>query len=360
MRVMLPAASAVAFSCVLALSGWAAQSPVETLPQKNKKAAPPADQVGAVPPSCDAGGPYMAECSGPQSAVPVFGQGDDADGTVVSYFWFEECPFGFFDDPTSQSANYIIDMTGVCSRTCGPFELRVTSGGQTTNCQGIATVVDTTPPVLVCPPDVTDIWGIPTDPASTGMALATDACHANPALDMVEVITPQGPGFEQIIDRTWTATDLCGLTSTCTQRITLLSPSGGPAPLEVDLGDCGGTFDREGDRFVSMVLYGGSSMPLGGVDAATVKLVNMSQPAGIAYPLSVTASGGFGQLGGAKSCNPAGDDVFADLHLRLDRTHVVESLGLDEPASGSTVELAISGRRPDGSIVYGVGTFVLQ
>ena len=86
------------------------------------------------PPVCIIGGPYNAECAGAATPVPIDGSASyDPDGTPITIQWFEECPFGFVDDPTSLQANYVIDMTGQCFRQCF-LVLRVFSGNQMTGC----------------------------------------------------------------------------------------------------------------------------------------------------------------------------------------------------------------------------------
>src|SRR5688572_11700362 len=107
------------------------------------------------PPVCDSGGPYLAECTGLPTAVPIDGTASfDPDGTALTYLWFEECPHGFVDDPTAGQANMIIDLTGKCFEQCA-LVLRVTSGGQLTACPFTTVrVEDTTPPTIdSCPAD---------------------------------------------------------------------------------------------------------------------------------------------------------------------------------------------------------------
>ena len=45
-------------------------------------------------PVCINGGPYTFECTGPQTLVQLDGTASfDPNGTPVTFFWFEECPF---------------------------------------------------------------------------------------------------------------------------------------------------------------------------------------------------------------------------------------------------------------------------
>ena len=88
--------------------------------------------------------------------------------------------------------------------------------------------VDTTPPVLTCPPDVTVECGSPSDPSATGTATATDACDANITITFGDAlrlmkntagVAMTGCTVGAPIERTWTATDACGNVSTCVQHI---------------------------------------------------------------------------------------------------------------------------------------------
>ena len=70
-------------------------------------------------------------------------------------------------------------------------------------------------PVITCPPDVTIQCDGSFDPLATGFATATVSCGISPFISYSD--SQNG----DIIIRTWTATDDCGLTSSCQQIITL-------------------------------------------------------------------------------------------------------------------------------------------
>jgi hypothetical protein len=87
--------------------------------------------------------------------------------------------------------------------------------------------------VLTCAADVTIHCYENTLPDSTGTSTAVDNCDNNPAITYADV-TADGPlvnGYT--IERTWTATDACGNSTTCLQVITLDNPLQiGPLPLD--------------------------------------------------------------------------------------------------------------------------------
>ena len=81
------------------------------------------------------------------------------------------------------------------------------------------TLVDNTAPTISCPDDITINCDQDDSPDNTGMATASDDC-SDVTLAFEDVIVSDG--CPTIVERTFTATDECGLTATCTQEITIL------------------------------------------------------------------------------------------------------------------------------------------
>lgn len=139
---------------------------------------------------------------------------------------------------------------------------RVTDAcGNLAECAQSITVVDTTDPVITCPPDVTvnaDAGGCTASAATanTGTSTATDNCDPNPAITAVRsdglLLSDAYPAGTTTI--TWTATDTCGNSDACPQTVTVnpinelivdvqLSPTVEPGPLTrcitFELFECG-------------------------------------------------------------------------------------------------------------------------
>ncbi|MGD8453853.1 MAG: right-handed parallel beta-helix repeat-containing protein [Phycisphaerae bacterium] len=98
--------------------------------------------------------------------------------------------------------------------------------GNTSSCDQIITVVDTTDPVITCPADVTMECSDSRDPyvnGALGVASATDNCDSTPTITYADVDNLSGcGGYTGTITRTWTAEDDCGNTSSCDQTITVV------------------------------------------------------------------------------------------------------------------------------------------
>jgi hypothetical protein len=83
-------------------------------------------------------------------------------------------------------------------------------------------VKDTTAPVIDCPKDYIANCGsgqCGIHPTLTGSATATDNCGGNVTMTYTDSGTPNTNTCEWTIYRTWKATDACGNSSTCEQKI---------------------------------------------------------------------------------------------------------------------------------------------
>ncbi len=188
------------------------------------------------PPVCDAGGPYVAACSGALTTIALDGTASgDPDGDELTYLWSTTCPGGDFDDSTSPTPLLIADTDPGCLIECDVTLVVDDGNGASDTCSASVAITDMTPPEPACPADGSAECGEDTSPAKTGIATATDEC-STATLTHTDAITP-GCGGTQTITRTWTATDDCGNAASCDQTITVVdtTPPEIACPADVTL-----------------------------------------------------------------------------------------------------------------------------
>lgn len=315
-----------------------------------------ADAQG-VAPVCNNGGPYTFECNGQVTPVTLDGTGSfDPDGGPITFLWFEECANGFFDDPTSPTPTYNIDLAGACSQTC-VIELRVfNAAGVVTKCNTTVTVQDTQPPVITCPADVTEIWtsGPPTqtDPTLTGFATAGD-CDPNPLITYVDSLDPgNAPGEpETIVTRTWTALDYCGNSSSCVQTITLLSPTQGlGGGMDLMSRSCPNDMDRASQGITNVTIWGTTTFNVSLVNQATLRLMRADNT-GIPVKRFIAASQQAGRPAPGSNpcdCDSTVNDGKLDLVLSFSTAQIVQDMQLQALPVGSSTDVVLIGQFNNG------------
>ncbi|MCB9284180.1 MAG: hypothetical protein H6563_08925 [Lewinellaceae bacterium] len=108
---------------------------------------------------------------------------------------------------------------GFCDNTSFSYTV-LDECGQTASANVSINLQDTEAPAVTCPPDLTVSCENPTDPGATGQATATDNCTLNPTLTYVDEYS--GVPCNQVLTRTWTATDEVGLSASCVQVVTIV------------------------------------------------------------------------------------------------------------------------------------------
>jgi formylglycine-generating enzyme required for sulfatase activity len=154
--------------------------------------------------TCDTGPDGTAQ-------IPLNGSdSNDPDGDALTYRWIID---------GNQVATGVNPTIGL---PCGTYtiELIVNDGTYDSEPDYIqVTVLDGTPPTIVCPNDVILECPADTSVAANGSATATDNCDDSPAITYSDVISGTCP---KIIERTWTATDAADNSSSCVQVITVV------------------------------------------------------------------------------------------------------------------------------------------
>jgi hypothetical protein len=100
--------------------------------------------------------------------------------------------------------------------------------GNSTSCDQVVAVVDTTAPSIECPEDATLECGEATDQEALGTASGSDSC-SGVSISSISTFV-EDCGNTGVITRIWTAVDECGNWRTCDQVITVVDTT----PPEVE------------------------------------------------------------------------------------------------------------------------------
>jgi hypothetical protein len=136
-------------------------------------------------------------------AIPSFGTAtaiDECDAVV-------EINFSDFTVEGLCPQEYSVTRTWTATDDCG----------NSSTCSATIVVVDNVPPVITCPVVISPI-GCGEIP-SFGTATATDVCDALVTILFTDVTIPGICALEYTVTRTWTATDDCGNTASCSRTI---------------------------------------------------------------------------------------------------------------------------------------------
>ena len=154
---------------------------------------------------------------------------------VPEVTWTDNCY-----DEVGVSYFEVPEVIDACTSLLTRIWIGTDNCGNTAQVNQVLTIVDTTAPVITCPADVdVSCDNSSTEPADTGMAIATDNCSSVTIEYMDGEVSGDCPAT---FVRTWTATDECGNVSTCTQSITVSDDSAPVIDCPADV-----TVDCDGD-----------------------------------------------------------------------------------------------------------------
>ncbi len=128
------------------------------------------------------------------------------------------------DDCGTPNVSYSIRTTNnppACGQAEYVYQFVASDGcGNSTSTTAKFSILDTTAPMLSCPPTANIDCGESAFPFFTGTAIANDVCSFVGFPVFMDTAVPGNcPGPIEVITRTWTATDGCGQTGTCSQTI---------------------------------------------------------------------------------------------------------------------------------------------
>ncbi len=177
--------------------------------------------MSQLPPICDPGGPYRAECADAVTAIALDASNSyDLNHDHLTFAWSTAQPGATFDDASSAAPVLRVPSQGACELAFD-VSVAVSDGvNPPVVCPTTVTIRDTQPPVLRCPPDVQVYCGSPVDPDHTGWPTMTDHCDKNLVPTWTDEIAGDCPAT---ITRTWRLSDACdNAAPAATQMITVV------------------------------------------------------------------------------------------------------------------------------------------
>ncbi|MBI1825621.1 MAG: hypothetical protein HY287_14225 [Planctomycetes bacterium] len=205
------------------------------------------------------------------------------------------------------------------------------------------------PPEITCPQDARVTCGSATDPSATGVATATDDCDPSPDIDHSDNVVPTNDPanpIQEVIERTWTATDDCSNHDDCVQNITVLKRV---FSLDIKPGSCPNALDPQAHGVLPLSLLGTASFDVRTVNVNSLVLSRADGVGGTVKPTSSSLQDTGTPFGGQLcGCHTRTGDGIKDLSLKFDNTAVTRTLKLDSVASGKSVILVLSGTLSDG------------
>jgi len=176
------------------------------------------------PPIADANGPYAAECGGATTTVQLDGSAtaDPNAGDMLTYAWTTSCPGGTFDDASSVTPILTLDSAAgsVCPLSCDVTLLVTDQDGAFDSATAGVTVEDSDAPELLGVPADETVECDAVPPPATVTAI--DTCDPSPEVVFTEVLIGGTCPDSYTLERTWTATDECGNSTSQTQIITVV------------------------------------------------------------------------------------------------------------------------------------------
>lgn len=127
-------------------------------------------------------------------------------------------------DPSLSISHSDQVVPGVCAqeRTINRTWTATDDCGNGASCLQVITVDDAVNPTINCPTDRTVQCGQSTQPPFTGLATGSDNCDASILVTFGDSLIAETCGDTLKFSRTWTATDDCGNSNSCSQTITVI------------------------------------------------------------------------------------------------------------------------------------------
>ena len=207
------------------------------------------------------------------------------------------------------------------------------------------------PLTIECPPIAKFACGASTDPDATGHPTVSGGCDRTPLVTYTDLVVPpptcNADRFDSRILRTWTVTDSCGNSASCTQRLDIVKVSG---YLDIKPQSCPNPFNLGGNGVVQMSILGTATFDVHSIDPASIQIWTLNCAGGPVTPISWGYEDtGTPYTGGANcTCHALGGDGFTDLRLKFNKSSMETGLGLANYPQWSFVKIFVSAKLDDG------------
>jgi hypothetical protein len=208
----------------------------------------------------------------------------------------------------------------------------------------------TTPLTIVCPGTAKAFCGDSIDPSITGEPTVSGGCDNHPVVTYSDsIVQPPcaGDRFDFIVVRTWTATDSCGDSASCTQRIDIVKQI---LFLDIHPTSCPNPVNISGNGVIPAAILGTANFDVTTIDPNSVQLWGLNCDGGPVLPtqhayedVSTPYTGN--QLCG---CNTLHGDGYVDLTLKFNKQAVVQALHLQTYPPGTFVHVVVTGMLTSG------------
>jgi hypothetical protein len=202
---------------------------------------------------------------------------------------------------------------------------------------------------IQCPGAVQVSCGDSTDPSDTGTATVNGACD-DPAVAYHDEITFTVCPTDLLlyeIQRTWTATDSCGGSASCEQKIEVQKDV---LVLDMHPQSCPNPVNTNGNGVIPAAILGTAGFDVHDIDWSTVQLWGRHcnggpvTPTHHAYEDVATPYTGIDKCG----CNTLHGDGYTDLTLKFDKQQVVSALNLTSYPKFAFVHVKVVGQLTNG------------
>ena len=220
-----------------------------------------------------------------------------------------------------------------------------------------------TPLTIVCPGTAKVFCGDSIDPSITGEPTVSGGCDNHPVVTYHDnIVQPpcDGSRFDYLIDRVWTATDSCGDSASCTQRIDVVKQI---VFLDIHPTSCPNPVNISGNGVIPAAILGTANFDVTQIDPNSIQLWGgFNCDGGPVSPIQhqyedvSTPYTGNQQCG----CTTAGPDGYVDLWFKFNKQAVVQALHLQTYPPGTFVHVTVTAQLLSGCKVFGTDCIRVQ